>query len=430
MTLEAYAEERTNFVQAAIRPLGVPLSRSNPYFERFMAACLKAEIQYLAIFFEREGGRIEEHRHPDAIEGRWRLAAQEIIEQNASRVLGISAEKSKSIGRTLTQALEQWKTERRLANKTATPHGVREKEKAIEEFEAHAKIQDIGEITRAHIVSFRDNLAKQKYKSPTINKKVGQITTLLTTAQKAGWVETAISGGVYIEIPAGTNEREPFERSELKTIFAQPVFSENQFSENAKAAGVLEFWLPLISVVSGLISSEIFQIGPDTVGPHPDHPEIICFSVTNAGGRSLKSFARKRYVPVRRELWENGLKEIAEKARREGCKSLWPAVEKARSLSTLSNMYSAFWSEFLRKKAGVADPAKALYSLRHNFRDAIAEAGGADFERDQIMGHSEQGTGRKYGTKRKPRVVNIVRLNELVQQPKWEFLSSIRWPIG
>jgi len=393
-----------------------------------MAACLKAEMQYLSVFFEREGGRVEEHKHPDAIEGRWRVAAQKLFEENTSRVVGISAETSKSVGRTLTQALEQWKTERRLANKMATRHGVGEKEKAIEEFEAHAKVRDVGEITRAHIVGFRDNLAEQKYKSPTINKKVGQITTLLTTAQKAGWIDTAISDGVYIEIPAGTNEREPFERSELQTIFSQPVFSENQFSENAKAAGILEFWLPLISVVSGLISSEIFQIGPDTIGPHPDHPEIICFCVTNAGGRSLKAFARKRYVPVRRELWENGLEAIAEKARRENRKSLWPAVAQAKSLSSLSNMYSAFWSEFLRKKAGIADPAKALYSLRHNFRDAIAEAGGADFERDQLMGRAEQGTGRKYGTKRKPRVVNVVRLNQLVQQPKWDFLSSVRWP--
>ena len=91
-------------------------------------------------------------------------------------------------------------------------------------------------------------------------------------------------------------------------------------------------------------------------------------------------------------------------------------------------MFSGFWSGFLRKQVGVGDPKKTLYSLRHNFRDAIATAGGADFERDQLMGHSEQGTGRKYGAKRTPRAVDIVRLNDLVQKVSWLFLQSVRWP--
>ena len=42
-TVATYAEERFAFVQSFIRRLGVALSRSSPYFDRFMAACLKAE---------------------------------------------------------------------------------------------------------------------------------------------------------------------------------------------------------------------------------------------------------------------------------------------------------------------------------------------------------------------------------------------------
>ena len=44
------------------------------------------------------------------------------------------------------------------------------------------------------------------------------------------------------------------------------------------------------------------------------------------------------------------------------------------------------------------------------------------------MGHAEQGTGRKYGTKKKPRVVDIEHRDQLVQRAAWPFLSSIRWP--
>jgi hypothetical protein len=113
-------------------------------------------------------------------------------------------------------------------------------------------------------VQFRDFLCDQDYKAPTVNKKVGHITTLLATAQKAGWIDTAISGGIYIEIPAGTNEREPFSAAELDAIFSDDVFCKGKRSTNPKAGGELEFWIPLISLASGLISSEILQLGPDT----------------------------------------------------------------------------------------------------------------------------------------------------------------------
>jgi hypothetical protein len=58
MPVKVYAEERYAFVQASIHALGIPFSRSMPLFERFMASCLKAEIEFLAVFLDREGGRI------------------------------------------------------------------------------------------------------------------------------------------------------------------------------------------------------------------------------------------------------------------------------------------------------------------------------------------------------------------------------------
>ncbi len=428
MTAAAYAEERFVFVQSVIRRLGVPRSRSSPYFDRFMTACLKAEIEYLGVFFDREGGKMEEAKHPDAIEGRWRQAAERVSQRQVARILGHDLAKSKAVGRTLDQCLEQWRSDRELANKRVTTHGVAEKRNAVEDFEAYAKVKDIGEITRAQIVSFRDWLSKQGYKTPTVNKKVGQITTLLATAQKSGWIDSAISGGIYLDIPAGANEREPFDAAELERIFAQDAFRRGLLSDSEKAAGILEFWLPLISAVSGLISTEILQLGPDMVGPHPDHPQIVCFRDTHAGGRSVKAFARKRYVPVRTEIWTNGLERIVEAARRNGSRTLWPAVEANPNITSLSNMFSAFWSDFLRNQVGVDDPMKTLYSLRRNFRDAIAKVGAADFEQDQLMGHSEQGTGRKYGAKRAPRAVDVVRLNGLVQDASWPFLRSVKWP--
>jgi len=221
MTISRYAEERIGYVQSIVRRLGVPVSKSS-YFERFMGACLRAELEYLTVFFDREGGRMEEAPHPDTIKGKWRKAAEQLREQRAIS-LGIDIAKSKKAGKTLTDCFEKWKLDRQQANKKTTRHGADEKELAIEDFQKHARVRDIGEITRAQIVAFRDHLFTTGLKTPTVNKRVGQITTLLATAQRAGWIDTAITGGIYIEIPAGTNEREPFDRAELDFVFVHDV---------------------------------------------------------------------------------------------------------------------------------------------------------------------------------------------------------------
>jgi hypothetical protein len=327
-TVADYCEERFGYVQSMIRPLGVPLSRGGQYFERFMGGCLKSEIGYLTTFFDREGGNMQEATHPDAIKGKWRVAAERVSEQQVARILGPELAKKAATGRTLGDCLRQWEADRKRANKAATKHGLEEKQNAIDEFEALAKVRDIGDITRAQIVEYRAALELQTLKTPTINKKIGQITTLLATAQNAGWIETAISGGLYTEIPAGTKLRQPFSAGELDLIFSDDVFRRGARSANQKAGGELEFWIPLISVVSGLISSEILQLGPDTIKPHPEHPDIMCFYVTNAGGRSLKTHARKRYVPVRNEWLSNGLTNLVADARSRGWRTLWSAVEK------------------------------------------------------------------------------------------------------
>jgi hypothetical protein len=45
MSAATCSEERFAYVQSTILRLGAPLSRSGPYFDRFMSACLKAEME-------------------------------------------------------------------------------------------------------------------------------------------------------------------------------------------------------------------------------------------------------------------------------------------------------------------------------------------------------------------------------------------------
>ena len=125
--------------------------------------------------------------------------------------------------------------------------------------------------------------------------------------------------------------------------------------------GELQFWLPLIACTHGMITSEILQLGPDTVLPHDEHPEILCFSVTNAGGRTTKTLARRRWLPIRHELLDLGFLDLVEQARSDGRRWLWPEMsDDGRTLARLSNYASTFFGDVLRKDLGVTEPELSL----------------------------------------------------------------------
>jgi hypothetical protein len=107
--------------------------------------------------------------------------------------------------------------------------------------------------------------------------------------------------------------------------------------------GELQFWLPLTACLQGMISSEILQIGPDTAMPHPDAPDVLCFQVTNAGDRRVKSLARRRWVPIRRELIKLGLPALVEVARADRRRFIWPKMgQHDDNVTRVSGYFSSF----------------------------------------------------------------------------------------
>ncbi|GJD43778.1 hypothetical protein AFCDBAGC_1633 [Methylobacterium cerastii] len=426
-TVTDYAEARLPFVQGYVRRLGVSLTRTDPDLERFMAACLTAELAYLDVFQMREARRGGlDHLHPDAVDGPWKHAASRpgSHPEPQARPTTIDSE----VCRSLADCRAKWVENRTKTKKQARPDYLREMDRTVAAFEAHAGVGDIGLIRRRHLLAYRDHLdTATAYKTATINKKVGFISGLMATAANAGWIETGLGPDLYLEVPEDEDRREPYGDTELATIFAHPVFTQGKRLTAVKACGELQFWLPLIACLHGMISSEILQIGPDTVGPHPDHPDMLCFNVTNAGERALKTLARRRWVPVRRELIDLGLPALVAAAKQEGRKSLWSAMEaQAGDVTRVSGYFSSFWAVFSRGELGLTTEGTSLYSFRHGFQDRLGSAGYGGEIKKALMGHAESGMTGRYGTKKKPRAVNVVELNEAIQRLPWPFLTAVR----
>jgi integrase len=299
-------------------------------------------------------------------------------------------------------------------------------EATIARFERHSGLATIADVSRPMLVQFRDAIQKESgYASGTVNKKIGYILSMSKVAAHASWIEDDLGGNYYLDTPADEDRREPYTREQEATIFGQPLFTGGRLPKTRKALGAFSFWFPPISVLHGLITSEVGQLGPDTIVPHPDEPEIFVFDVTTAGGRTVKTLARRRVVPVRRELIELGLMDLAAFARREGWRTLWPEAE-AVGWPRASNYFSAFWTRFA-DEIGVASEGTSLYSLRHSFQDAINRSA-LNGPVKELMGHAETGMSGRSGSKTGTRAVAIVELEQAIQKVSWPWLAAVRAP--
>lgn len=428
MTVAEYLSQRLNVVNAKIRPLGVCMLPINADALLFASECLKAELKYLEVFQRRERAEIVDWPNPQAIAGRWKSAAPVVLP--VAPVLSLSAPvQSKGVGHTLSDCQTQWKVDRQRAGQAVRDAYVSEMSNTIKDFEATQGITDIGEITRKSIIAYRAALqGRDIYAAATINKKTSFITSLLATAASQAWIENAVRGDIHLKRPKEEEIREPYNESELKLIFEHQLFSQGKLFHLKKGGKEVQFWLPLISCVHGMISSEILQLMPDSICKYP-RKDVMCFVVTNAGGRHIKTLARRRYVPIRRELLDLGLMDLVDRAKKRNWQTLWSAVEdNDGDADTVAGDFSSFWTIFSREKLGITDKEKTLYSLRHNFKDATREVGASKSEQDTLMGHAEAGTGRRYGTKRAPPPAPIEQLSRIVQSLNWEFLPTLVAP--
>jgi hypothetical protein len=196
------------------------------------------------------------------------------------------------------------------------------------------------------VIRYRDALeSSHGFAVASINKKVGFITTLIDTAVHAAWLNDGVGNKIFLELPSDENCREPHSSDQLYRIFGHEMFTEGYRFNRTKACGELQFWLPLIACCHGMISSEIPQLGPDTIQPHDVHGDVLCFVVTNAGERPIKNFARKRWVPIRNELLDLGLADLVRQAAVGGKKFLWsPMNAPGAGTSRVSGYFSSFWA--------------------------------------------------------------------------------------
>ncbi len=198
----------------------------------------------------------------------------------------------------------------------------------------------------------------------------------------------------------GPTEKEviPYDGADLKVIFASPIYSgcKSQTSRSFPGNLILKdgkYWVPLIAIYTGMRLGEIVQLLTKDVRKDDD---ITYFDVTKREGedKHIKTTSSYRRIPVHHRLIELGLLNHVAKASPEG--RLFPEIKPGLD-GHYSYNFSKFWGRYT-KQIGPLNDKTVFHSFRHNFTDALTNAGVSGEVSRRLLGHSAKDVHDSYGS--------------------------------
>ncbi len=215
-------------------------------------------------------------------------------------------------------------------------------------------------------------------------------------------------------------ERDPFSIDELSSIFKAPIYTGCKSVRAWKQIGTLIpkdagiFWVPLISLFSGMRMGEIIQL---YTGDIREEEGILFFDINGDGeDKRLKTANSKRFIPVHHSLCDMGFKDFVEHQRKLGHTRLFPDLKMGND-GYYSSPFSKHFRRFL-ESVGVKNRKNAFHSFRHCFEDACRNSDVPKEVMDALQGHGEQGMSSRYG-----RGYHLQKLNEEMQKVRYRGLN-------
>lgn len=135
------------------------------------------------------------------------------------------------------------------------------------------------------------------------------------------------------------------------------------------------FWLPLLMLFSGARPNEILQLQVSDVKQTKNGTWYLDL-LDEEGQKQLKTKSSRRQVPIHPEIIKCGFLMFVQERREAGAASgqrLFPSVRANKYGSYSDGPSKAFNRTFICKETSLG-PRQALYSLRHNVRDALRRA--------------------------------------------------------
>lgn len=254
----------------------------------------------------------------------------------------------------------------------------------------------VSEIGKNDVVTFVMSLEgtvsnkgdRKPLKAATVRKYLSHIKEFFAVQLGKNRVRLDPTAGVGVteigDRQAAHQERRPFTPAEMQALLNAPVFRGCKSPKRIAQAGVYRcrdgrFWYGLIQMFTGCRNGELEALDVTDVVLHQG---IWHFDIHKAN----KTKAGHRLIPIHSVLLKAGILDWVASRREESTDG--KLFEKRN--------YGKIWNERILPDAGVKQRGNCIYSLRHNFDDALKEVV-QDKTRHRLMGHAGSDMGSRYG---------------------------------
>jgi len=240
----------------------------------------------------------------------------------------------------------------------------------------------------------------------TANTHLAIVSSMFDWCETGGLVRENPARGVRVTSGGEINTYEPFKPVHLEKIFRSPVFTGCKSKGRVFELGSYQlrnwkYWLPLMGLFTGARIEELCQLHATDVA---EIDGVWCFMLTDEGGRSIKTDAGKRIVPVHPELARLGFLDLVRHRQTSGAAMFLP--EGPSPVKGDWGHYPSRWfGTLLLRTLGAEEKGHrklVFHSFRHTMKDAMREAEIEERTQDRLLGHANSHPGERYGKGLKP----------------------------
>ncbi len=231
----------------------------------------------------------------------------------------------------------------------------------------------------------------------TIKRHFSAASKLWSDALAGGDVsENIFTGFKFSTSQPAHKDTDMWEADELKALFFSPVWTGriSERKRDTKGDKIIrddKFWVPLITLFSGMRLEEICQLRTDDI---LEEDGITYFDLNDRPPRQLKNRNAVRKVPVHSELIRLGfLKYVKGFGGRSY--ALFPQLKPGGADDKLGHAFSKWFTRY-RKQIGLYRKKLNFHSLRHTVTTCLHQADVKDMVIDHLTGHSTKGETARY----------------------------------
>ncbi|KAB7739539.1 tyrosine-type recombinase/integrase [Parvibaculum sedimenti] len=265
------------------------------------------------------------------------------------------------------------------------------------------------------------------------NKRLGDLKTFFRWLHSNAYITTNPIDGVSATPPsknASTRQkRYPFSIGDLKKIFQSQAFLDLSAHRGLRTDDDLseahKYWLPLLALFTGCRMAELAQLQcADLVTLEGSlflriTEEVKAETKDRSLRKSVKNAGSDRLMPVHPELIKLGFDKFVAAAKASTNDRLFPGCERSKADGSFTP-YSKFFARFLKRIGVKKDQMLAFHSFRHNFEDAMREAGLDQHIRYRLAGRADNHSSAGYGNGHRP-----ARLLEEISKIQYPSLDLI-----